>query len=76
MRRTTVVAEDDDLEVLEKEARDRGMPLGRMLGDVVAEKAYQLRQQRRPRVATFRSGGGSVAELMETEDPGARPFRG
>ncbi len=74
MRRTTVVAEDDDLEVIAREARTQGLSLGRMLGEFVAEKARELRRQRRPHLGTFRAGG-SITELMEAEDPAARPFR-
>lgn len=74
-RRTTIVADDDDLEVLAREAHKRGLSLGRMLGEVVAEKASELRAQRRPRLGTFHGGGESIAERMEVEDPAGRGFR-
>ncbi len=73
-RRTTVVAREEDLATLSHEARARGLSLGRMLGEVLAHRAEELRQDRRPRLATFHADG-SIAELAETEDPGARPFR-
>jgi hypothetical protein len=73
-RRTTVVARDEDLAVLAHEARTRGLSLGRMLGEVVAERADELRQSRRPRLATFRSRTG-IADAAKREQPAAREFR-
>jgi hypothetical protein len=73
-RRTTVVAQEEDLAVLAHEARDRGLSLGRMLGEVVAVRAQELRRSRRPRLGTFRSDV-SIAELTEDVQPAARPFR-
>ena len=74
-RRTTVVADADDLAVVAIEARSRGMSLGAMLGELVAQGAKEFRQKRRPRLATFRAQG-SIAALMEKDDePAARPFR-
>jgi len=74
-RRTTVVARDEDLATLAHEARHRGLSLGRMLGEVVAERAHELRQDRRPRLATFRADV-SIAKAADAEKPAARPFRG
>ena len=74
LRRTTVVAEDDDLALLAREARERRVSLGRLLGQLVAERAERLREDRQPRVATFRTDVG-IAALMENEDPAGRPFR-
>jgi hypothetical protein len=73
-RRTTVVARDEDLALLAHEARERGLSLGRMLGAVVAERADELRQGRRPRLATFRADT-SIAMAAEREQPAARDFR-
>jgi hypothetical protein len=73
-RRTTLVASDEDLALLAHEARDRGLSLGRMLGAVVAERADELRQGRRPRLATFRADT-SIAVDAEQEQPAARDFR-
>lgn len=73
-RRTTVVARDEDLATLSHEARNRGLSLGRMLGEVVAERAEELRHERRPHLATFRADA-SIAEAAEGEQPAARPFR-
>jgi hypothetical protein len=73
-RRTTVVAREEDLATLAHEARTRGLSLGRMLGEVVAERAEELRDARRPRLATFRANA-SIAKAIEKENPATRPFR-
>jgi hypothetical protein len=73
-RRTTIVARDEDLALLQREARDRGLPLGRMLGEVVARRADELRRDRRPRLGTF-SSEQSIAEAAARDNPAARPFR-
>lgn len=73
-RRTTVVAREEDLATLTHEARARGLSLGRMLGEVLAERAEELRQSRRPRLATFRADA-SIAKAAEEARPEARPFR-
>jgi hypothetical protein len=73
-RRTTVVAREEDLALLAHEARTRGLSLGRMLGKVLAERADELRQDRRPNLATFRADV-SIATAAEQEQPAARDFR-
>jgi hypothetical protein len=73
-RRTTVTARDEDLALLAHEARGKGLSLGRMLGEIVAERADEVRQERRPRLGTFRADA-SIAEAAEEEKPAARPFR-
>lgn len=73
-RRTTVVAREEDLATFSHEARARGLSLGRMLGEVVSERAEELRRSRRPNLATFRADA-SIAKAAEEEKPGARPFR-
>jgi hypothetical protein len=45
-----------------------------MLGEVVSERAEELRRSRRPNLATFRADA-SIAKAAEEEKPGARPFR-
>lgn len=45
-----------------------------MLGVVVAERADELRHNRRPRLATFRADT-SIAVAAEQEQPAARDFR-
>jgi hypothetical protein len=73
-RRTTVTARDEDLALLAHEARGKGLSLGRMLGEIVAKRADDLRQERHPRLATFRTDA-SIAKSAEDEKPAARPFR-
>jgi hypothetical protein len=73
-RRTTVVARDEDLALLQREARNRGLSLGRMLGEVVARRADELRQDKRPRLGTF-SVGQDIADSEAQENPAARRFR-
>jgi hypothetical protein len=73
-RRTTVVAREEDLALLVHEARMQGLSLGRMLGSIVAERADELRQEKRPRLATFRADV-SIAIAAEQEQPAARDFR-
>lgn len=73
-RRTTVVADEQDLAVLAHEARLRGISLGHMLGQAVANEAEQLRQSRRPRLGTFRAQV-SIAAVAERDQPAAREFR-
>jgi hypothetical protein len=73
-RRTTVVAREEDLATLSHEARTRGLSLGRMLGEVLAERAEELRQSRRPRLGTF-SADASIAKAEQEQRPEARPFR-
>ena len=78
VRRTTVAAQDDDLAVITGDARLRGISLGRALGELVASRAEELRQQRRPRLGTFRSGSTvGIAALMESnpDAPAVQPFR-
>jgi hypothetical protein len=72
VRRTTLAAEHDDLALLEAEARRRGVSLARVLREVVAEKAAELRRQRRPRFGVG-TGGVRIAQLsVEDEESPAR----
>ncbi len=71
-KRTTLVAREEDLTTLAREARMRGLSLGRLLGEVVGERAEQLRRSTRPRLARF-DVDASIAEAGE--QPQARPFR-
>lgn len=61
-RRATVSAESDDLAVLESEARRRGVSLSAVLREAVAEKAAEVRRDRRPRFPLFSSGNGTLSE--------------
>lgn len=68
IQRTTVAAEEEDLETLRNEARLRGVSLATLAGEILAEKAAELRRERRPRVGVGRSGTGVSQESVENED--------
>jgi hypothetical protein len=74
-RRTTVLADEEDLALIAHEARARGIYLGKALGEAVALRAEALRRERLPRLATFHAEA-SIAALADGEEPAARPFRG
>ena len=72
-----MTAQEDDLAVIATDARLRGIALSRAIGELVSERAAQLRQRRRPRLGTFRSGSTmGIAALMESnpDAPAAQPF--
>lgn len=77
IRRTTLAAEADDLAVLEREARRRGVSLAALLRETVAEKAGELRRsQPKPRFGIGHSpGGASMASVEDEDSPAATPFR-
>ena len=68
IQRTTVAAEQEDLETLRAEAHRRGVSLAVLTGEILADKATQLRRARRPRVGVGRSGTGVAQESVENED--------
>jgi hypothetical protein len=68
IQRTTVAAEQEDLETLRDEARRRGVSLAVLTGEILADKAAELRRARRPRVGVGRSGTGVAQESVEHED--------
>ena len=74
-RRTTLVAREEDLATLAHEAYSRGLSLGRLLGEVVGERAAEIRRERRPRLGTFTAAGAAIARDSAHEQPQARPFR-
>ena len=67
-QRTTVAAEADVLETLRSEAKRRGISLAVLAGEILAEKASELRHLRRPRVGVGRSGTGVSQESVDRED--------
>jgi hypothetical protein len=67
-QRTTIAADADDLETLRDEAERRGVSLAVLAGEILAEKAAELRRERRPRVGVGRSGTGVAQESVERED--------
>ena len=74
VRRTTLSAEADDLRTLEDEARQRGVSLSALLREVVAEKAREIRLQRRPRIGIGRSGHVSISDESAADE--STPARG
>jgi hypothetical protein len=72
-KRTTVAADEDDLLVLQGEARRRGVPLAAVLREAVEAEAARLRQGARPRFGVGRSGGEGAARVA-AGDPEA-PYR-
>lgn len=75
-RRTTLSADPDDLETLRLQARRRGISLARLLREVVAEKAQQLRASQKPRLGIGRSEGGvGRASTDDEESPASTPPR-
>jgi hypothetical protein len=48
-KRTTVAADADDLYVIEREAKRRGVSVSHMLREAVAEYAVEIRAKRAPR---------------------------
>ena len=76
MKRTTVAAEVDDLQVLEGEARRRGVSLATVLRDAVETEADRLREQARPRFGIARSGVGAARRPPWTPEAPVRDRRG
>jgi hypothetical protein len=76
-RRTTLSAEADDLDVLQDEARRRGVSLALVLRELVAREASMIRGRRRPRTGFASGDGTSIAELMERDQDGpfSSPYR-
>jgi hypothetical protein len=68
IQRTTIAAEADVLEILRVEASRRGVSLAALVGEILAEKATELRHSRRPRVGIGRSGTGVSRESVDRED--------
>lgn len=66
-RRTTLAAEQEDLAVLEAEAKRRGTSLAAVLREVVGREADNVRARHRPRfgVGTSASGAARAAAADE-----------
>lgn len=77
IRRTTLAAKADDLAVLEREARRRGVSLARVLRELVELEADKIRRGQRPRFGIASSGGANASRLAsEDEDAPFRERRG
>jgi len=68
VQRTTIAAEEEVLEALRAEAKRRGVSLAVLAGEILADRAAELRRARRPRVGIGRSGTGVSQESLERED--------
>lgn len=69
-----MTADQDDLRTLEAEARRQGVAVARLLREAVHEKAAEIRERRRPRVAIDSSSDGKAARQVAAS-PVARPPR-
>jgi len=72
IRRTTVAAENDDLAVLENEARRRGVALAQVLREAVAREAGRLRRNAAPRFGIVRGDGTATDAIARDEHAPAR----
>ena len=72
MRRTTLAAEDDDLALLEREARRRGVSLATVLREAVAREADSLRRKASPRFGVVYGDGGATRAIADDEQAPAR----
>jgi hypothetical protein len=63
-----VAAEADVLDILRAEANRRGVSLAVLVGEILADKATELRRTRRPRVGVGKSGTGVSQESVDREE--------
>jgi uncharacterized membrane protein len=76
IRRTTLAAEQDDLAVLEADAKRRGVSLAQVLREAVSHEAHQLRRRNRPRFGVSASSDGAAQAAERDEDAPLRGGRG
>jgi hypothetical protein len=76
IKRTTLAADQDDLAVLEAEARRRRVSLALVLRELVAKEADALRRERKPRFGIARSGVGAARAASRDEHAPARERQG
>jgi hypothetical protein len=67
IRRTTVAAEQDDLAVLEHQARKRGVTLSQVLREAVEHEAQRLREDAAPRFGIVRGDGNTTQRIADDE---------
>lgn len=67
VKRTTVSARPDDLAILEREAKRRGVSLSHVLREAVAEYAADLRTSRMPRFGVVMASSGLAQETVDDE---------
>ena len=68
MQRTTVAADAEVLALLREEAKRRGVSFSVLAGEILADKAAELRRALRPRLGIGRSGSGVSQESVDRED--------
>ncbi|MFQ5740393.1 MAG: hypothetical protein ACE5JX_15400 [Acidobacteriota bacterium] len=68
IQRTTVAADAEVLEMLRGEAKRRGVSLAALAGQILADKAADLRRARRPRFGVGRSASGVSQQSVDRED--------
>lgn len=68
MKRTTVSATDDDYLILEHEAKRRGVPVGHLLRDAVAEYVAEIRTSRKPRMGVVSVDRNLSQESVDDEE--------
>jgi hypothetical protein len=74
--RTTITARRDDLETLRAEARRRQTSLNRLLQELIAKEAAELRSARQPKLGIGRSGQGVARQSTDDEDaPAQSPYK-
>jgi hypothetical protein len=74
--RTTITAHRDDLDTLRAEARRRQTSLSRLLQELIAKKAAELRAARPPKLGIGHSGRGVGRESTDDEEAPARsPYK-
>jgi hypothetical protein len=66
-RRTTLAASNDDLALLEAEARRRKVSLAHMLRELVEREAAALRDARKPRFGVVRTKQGAAQAASADE---------
>jgi hypothetical protein len=76
VRRTTLAADRDDLALLEEAARRRGVSLARVLRELVAREAEELRTAQRPRFGVARTSHGAAQIAAADEDAPIRSRAG
>lgn len=67
MQRTTIAADEEDLDTLRREAERRAVPFTRFVAAVLSEKAAELRRASRPRFGLGSGGGGLAVASVEDE---------
>ncbi|MEX1022960.1 MAG: ribbon-helix-helix protein, CopG family [Dehalococcoidia bacterium] len=72
IKRTTVAANTDDLAILEREAKRRGVPLNHILREAVTKYAAEIRTTRRPHLGIAHVEANVSQMSVDDEDA---PYR-